>query len=51
MRPDRVVGWRSAGAAEDAARTLSEALGKILGRALRARAGGAARVDKEVATA
>jgi 2,4-dichlorophenol 6-monooxygenase len=51
VRPDRVVGWRSAGAAEDAARTLSEALGKILGRALRARAGGAARVDKEVATA
>jgi 2,4-dichlorophenol 6-monooxygenase len=51
VRPDRVVGWRNAGAAEDAATTLAEALGKILGRALRARAGDAAPVDKEVVTA
>ncbi|HTR12275.1 MAG TPA: FAD-dependent monooxygenase [Roseiarcus sp.] len=51
VRPDRVVGWRCAGAAEDATTTLAEALGKILGRALRARAGGAAPVDKGVVTA
>jgi 2,4-dichlorophenol 6-monooxygenase len=51
VRPDRVVGWRSAGAAEDAARALAEALGKILGRALRVRPGKVAPVDWEVVTA
>ena len=35
MRPDRVIGWRSAGAAANAAMTLAEALGTILGRTLR----------------
>jgi hypothetical protein len=30
------LGWRSAGAAADAAATLAEALGTILGRKLRA---------------
>jgi len=35
VRPDRVVGWRSAGAAANAAATLAEALGTILGRRLR----------------
>ena len=32
VRPDRVVGWRSAGAAANAAATLAEALETILGR-------------------
>jgi len=35
VRPDRVVAWRSAGAAANAAATLAEILGKILGRTLR----------------
>jgi len=35
VRPDRVVCWRSAGAAANAAATLAEALGKILGHTLR----------------
>jgi 2,4-dichlorophenol 6-monooxygenase len=35
VRPDRVVCWRSAGAAENPARVLAEALGQILGRTLR----------------
>ncbi|HME85649.1 MAG TPA: FAD-dependent monooxygenase [Roseiarcus sp.] len=39
VRPDRVVSWRSAGAAEDAMTTLAEALGQILGRPLHARVG------------
>ena len=51
VRPDRVIGWRSTGAAEDAAATLAEALGKILGRTLRARAGSDALGEKEVVTA
>jgi 2,4-dichlorophenol 6-monooxygenase len=33
VRPHRVVGWRSTGAAADAAATLAEALGTILGTA------------------
>ena len=37
VRPDRVVCWRSAGAAANAAATLAEALGKILGHTLRTR--------------
>ncbi len=36
VRPDRVVAWRSVGAAAAAAATLAEALGTILGRKLRA---------------
>ncbi len=40
VRPDRVVGWRCAGAVPDAAATLAEALGTILGRKLRARGDG-----------
>ena len=48
VRPDRVVGWRSAGAAEDAATTLAEALGKILGRTLRVPASSPARVAEPV---
>lgn len=51
VRPDRVVGWRHPGAAEDAATALAEALGKIPGRSLRVRGGEAAAVDKEVVTA
>ena len=43
VRPDRVVGWRCAGAAADATRTLAEALGTILGRKLRANGKEAAR--------
>jgi len=35
VRPDRVVCWRSAGAAANAAATLAEALGKVLGHTLR----------------
>lgn len=35
VRPDRVVCWRIAGAPDDAAATLAEALGKVLGRTLR----------------
>jgi len=35
VRPDRVVCWRSAEAAANAAATLAEALGKILGHTLR----------------
>ena len=35
VRPDRVVGWRSAGAAASPAATLAEALGAILGREVR----------------
>lgn len=38
VRPDRVVGWRSAGAAADPAATLAGALGTILGREVRAAA-------------
>ena len=49
VRPDRVIGWRSAGAAEDAATTLAEALGKILGRTLTVRAGSPTRVAEPVA--
>jgi 2,4-dichlorophenol 6-monooxygenase len=37
VRPDRVVCWRSAGAAANAAATLAEALGKVLGRTLHTR--------------
>jgi 2,4-dichlorophenol 6-monooxygenase len=37
VRPDRVVGWRSLGAADNATATLAEALGTILGRTLRVR--------------
>jgi 2,4-dichlorophenol 6-monooxygenase len=37
VRPDRVVCWRSAGASEDSAATLAEALGTVLGRTLRTR--------------
>jgi 2,4-dichlorophenol 6-monooxygenase len=40
VRPDRVVGWRSAGAAANAAAKLAEALGTILGRRLRTRSQG-----------
>lgn len=35
VRPDRVVGWRCAGSAADATATLAEALGTILGVAVR----------------
>ena len=35
IRPDRVVAWRSAGAAVNADSTLAEILGRILGRTLR----------------
>jgi 2,4-dichlorophenol 6-monooxygenase len=35
VRPDRVVCWRTAGASGNTAATLAEALGKVLGRALR----------------
>ncbi|HMD62211.1 MAG TPA: FAD-dependent monooxygenase, partial [Opitutaceae bacterium] len=35
VRPDRVVCWRSAGAAANPAATLAEALGKVLGHKLR----------------
>jgi 2,4-dichlorophenol 6-monooxygenase len=34
VRPDRVVCWRSAGAATSPEQTLAEALGAVLGRAL-----------------
>jgi 2,4-dichlorophenol 6-monooxygenase len=37
VRPDRVVCWRSAGRSDQATATLAEALGKVLGRTLRAR--------------
>jgi 2,4-dichlorophenol 6-monooxygenase len=37
VRPDRVVCWRSAAASEDAAATLADVLGTVLGRTLRAR--------------
>ena len=48
VRPDRVVCWRSAGAAENAAMTLADALGKILGRTLRACADSPASVAEPV---
>ena len=51
VRPDRVIGWRRADAAEDAASTLAEAVGAILGRPLRVRSGGAIPVDQEAVTA
>jgi 2,4-dichlorophenol 6-monooxygenase len=34
VRPDRFVGWRSAGATPDPAATLADALGQILGRSV-----------------
>jgi len=37
VRPDRVVCWRSAGASDNSAATLAEALGTVLGRTLRTR--------------
>jgi 2,4-dichlorophenol 6-monooxygenase len=49
VRPDRVVCWRSAGAADNAATTLADALGKVLGRKLRAHAGRKAPVAEPVA--
>ena len=49
VRPDRVVCWRSAAAAENPATTLAEALGKILGRTLCARADRKAPVAEPVA--
>jgi 2,4-dichlorophenol 6-monooxygenase len=48
VRPDRVVGWRSAGAAADAAATLAEALGKILGRTLSTCADGPVTLAEQV---
>ena len=38
VRPDRVVAWRSAGAAKDPAATLASALATLLGRFVRAAA-------------
>ena len=49
VRPDRVIGWRSAGGAKNATTTLAEALGKILGRTLTVRAGSPTRVVEPVA--
>jgi 2,4-dichlorophenol 6-monooxygenase len=37
VRPDRVVCWRSTGAAAHSEGTLAEALGQVLGRRVRAR--------------
>ena len=51
VRPDRVIGWRRADAAEDAAAMLAEAVSAILGRALPVRPGGPAPVDQEAVTA
>ena len=51
VRPDRVIGWRRADAAEDAAAMLTEAVSAILGRALRVRPGGPAPLDREAVTA
>ncbi len=50
VRPDRVIGWRNAGAAENAAAALAEALGKILGRKLRAREDGRTRVNERASS-
>jgi len=49
VRPDRVIGWRIAGAAADAATTLAEALGTILGRTLRTSDQAASRILEETA--
>jgi len=49
VRPDRVVCWRSAGAADNAATTLADALGKVLSRKLGAQAGRKAPAAEPVA--